>query len=189
MTTGRINQVTILSQRAEAQRQTPQRERVVPSKETPKRPKSPLNQGLQPGEHGRPIQLPPLSSPKAGPQRAMTDVSVATISVTCSPQEEKIHALSHVRRGNSAELSPKIWWIFGIASNPQSPKVPVKINRQDFSSRSKCRCNNQWKSLQYIGGSPPALATWSSQGLDSGRKENFANSYQGIKASNQETIQ
>jgi hypothetical protein len=123
-------------------RQTPRRERVYQARRRRSDPDRCSIKAKGNNSAERPIQLPPLSSPKAGPQRAMTDVSAATISVTYSPQEEKIHALSRVRRGNSAELSPKIWWIFGIASNPQSPKVPVKINRQDFSSRSKHRCNN-----------------------------------------------
>jgi len=135
MTTGRINQVTILSQRAEAPRQTPRRERVVPSKETPKRPKSPLNQGLQPGRRGRPIQLPPLSSPKAGPQRTMTDVAVANMSVAYSPQEEKIHALSRGRAAETWQNGPQRSGEYLAKPAIHRPqRVPVKINRRGFSS-------------------------------------------------------
>jgi hypothetical protein len=109
MTTGRINQVTILSQSAEAKWQTPQRERVVPSKKAPKRPKSQLYSSWKPKYRMQLIQLPPLSSPKASPQRAIPDVAIKRISGAYSPQEEKTHALSRRKGGNLAGQSPKIW--------------------------------------------------------------------------------
>jgi len=109
MTTGRINQVTILSPGAEARRQTPpkggelyqaRRRRSDPSYRPIKYQEYPQTRQL--------IQLPPLSSPKGGPQRAMTDVAIAYISVTYTPQEEIIYTSSRKICGNSARLSPKI---------------------------------------------------------------------------------
>jgi hypothetical protein len=155
MTTGRINQVTILSQRTEMQRQTPREGRVLPSKKPPKRPKSLLYQGPRPKQRKRLIQLPPLSSSRAGPQRAMAGVSAVTRSVTCSPQEEKTYASSRVIRGNSARLSPKIWWIFGEASNPQTPNG-ARQNIDGASVPSPQQAQGHEGLLQYIGQSLPA---------------------------------
>jgi len=51
--------------------------------------------------------LPPLSSPKAGPQRAMTDVAVEYISAAYSPQEEKTHALTREKTRKLGRVVPK----------------------------------------------------------------------------------
>jgi hypothetical protein len=140
MTTGRINQVTILSQRAEALRQTPKKGASCTKQETLKRPRSPPSQSTRQWECERPIQLPPLSSPKAGPQRAMVDVAVKNISATYSLQEEKTHASTRSKLRKLGRVVPK--GLVNIWSKPaiHSPQmVPVKMNWRGFSPGYKSK--------------------------------------------------
>jgi hypothetical protein len=51
--------------------------------------------------------LPPLSSPKASPQRAVIDVAVGHTSATYSPQEEKTHASTRSKPRKLGRAVPK----------------------------------------------------------------------------------
>jgi hypothetical protein len=131
-------------------RQTPRRERVVPSKETPKRPKLPLCRSQKPQQREQPIQLPPLSSPKGGPQRAMLDVTIATFPLHTPLRRRKSTPCHTMRCGNLARLSPKIWWIIGKASNPQTPKGAC-CKTTGLLSQNQHRRNTTRVLLQNIG--------------------------------------
>ncbi len=99
----------------------------------------------------------------------MTDVAVATISAAYSPQEEKIHALSRVKRGNLAELSPKIWLLFGKASNPQTPNDARQINERASVPRAGAGETPKGAASIYRLGLP-APTQQSCQGLNSTSK-------------------
>ena len=101
MTTGRINQVTILSGEAEARPATP-RGRVVhlmaidaiasaSQQLAPRGPKPPHRVLTT-------IQLPPLSFPRAGPLHKCSGVETASHSATCNPQEEDTGHRSRQKR-------------------------------------------------------------------------------------------
>ena len=126
MTTGRINQVTILSQRAGAQGRLPKESEFTKQGDaeatqvtTLLKPKAILVQATD--------SIAPTEFPKSWSAASHAQRCRYNISATYSLQEEKTHASSHVRRGNSAELSPKIWWIVGRASNPQTPKFAHQV--------------------------------------------------------------
>jgi hypothetical protein len=53
------------------------------------------------------IQLPPLSSPQAGPLHASSRAKALSVSVTCSPQEEDTGRLSRPEDGYRLRLTPK----------------------------------------------------------------------------------
>ena len=110
MTTGRINQVTILSGEAEARPATP-RGRVVhlmaidaiasaSQQLAPRGPKPPHRVLTT-------IQLPPLSFPQAGPLHKCSGVETASHSATCNPQEEDTGHRSRQKR-ISAWAYPRI---------------------------------------------------------------------------------
>ena len=112
MTTGRINQVTIVNPSAEANERNPPKEARMyqVEGETPKRNSSRKHQRrTRHLSHKRPIQLPPLSSPSCGPQRVAFGYYTVHYTVTYAPQEERTHAKSTRKRGYLTEPSPKIW--------------------------------------------------------------------------------
>src|SRR3712207_872140 len=101
MTTGRINQVTILNPSAEAHERTPRRRPGCTRwkgrrRSDPSRKHRRCTRHLS---HKRPIQLPPLSSPSCGPQRVAFGYYTVHYTVTYAPQEERTHAKSTRKRG------------------------------------------------------------------------------------------
>ena len=118
----------------------------------------------------------------------MSDVAVVNISATYNFQEEKTHASSRVRRGNSAELSPKIWWIFGKASNPQTPNGALQENER--TSGPLTIADEVSENTASIYRQLPACDwNWSRRGQDGVQQRiNFTSRYQGNKASCYETL-
>jgi len=117
----------------------------------------------------------------------MTDVTVAYISATCTPQEEKIYTSSRVRRGNSARLSPKIWWIVGKASNPQTPNDAQQVIA-GASVPTTCLGAVPKRDRLGIGVSLPRHDNESHQARDGALRDVNAPSHdQGNKASSKET--
>jgi hypothetical protein len=98
MTTGRINQVTILYPDAGAKRHDPRRGGKYQEGGYRSYPNHPPQK--YPGHDccERPIQLPPLSSPRCGPQRGRTGVAANNKPVTYAPQEEKTHTSSRTTK-------------------------------------------------------------------------------------------
>ena len=141
MTTGRINQVTIVRQSAEAPRLHPREGGLYQEGGRRNNPNRLLRK--HPGrDRGRqPIHLPPLSSPRRGPPRSLTGVAASSKPAACTPQEEKAHAASHTRSADRRQDGPqRAGEIVGRAINPQTPKmVPAHGSEQDFRRQAQVR--------------------------------------------------
>ena len=85
----------------------------------------------------RPIQLPPLSFPRYGPRRGMTDVSASDKPVTYAPKEEKTHASSRTQGADTRQGCPQRsgeYLAMPAIHRPQT--VPAyKINRTSVANR------------------------------------------------------
>jgi hypothetical protein len=143
MTTGRINQVTIVNPSAEANEQTPRRRpwctgRKGEAEATPSRKHQ---ECARHPSHERPIQLPPLSSPSCGPRRVAFGYYTVYYTVTCAPQEERTRAKSTRKRGYLTEPSPKIWWNVWQSQRSTDPKCCPLIERPaglQFPPQARC---------------------------------------------------
>lgn len=130
-------------------RQPPEGGELYQAKERRSVPKSLLCRHPRRRQRKQLIQLPPLSSPKGGPQRAMIDVTIAYISAAYTPQEEKIHASSHINMRKLGRIVPKdlvnIWhgqqstdpkWcptktLMGLRFSPRTREAtPNKVDNQ-----------------------------------------------------------
>jgi hypothetical protein len=133
MTTGRINQVSIVHQCAEAHRLSPQRSRWYQRRGSPKFPQiTCLEKRTWRNRCRQPIQLPPLSSPRRGPQQSLRSVAAHNKPAACTPQEEESRRkLTQQKAADSLRGCPqRSGEIFGIASHPQTAKmVPTQGNR------------------------------------------------------------
>jgi hypothetical protein len=141
MTTGRINQVTIVRQNAGAPRLRPQRGGLYQEGDRRNNPNR-----LPPKRAGRNscrrlLHLPPLSSPRRGPPRSTTGVAANNEPTAYTPQEEKAHAASHTRSADRRQDSPqRAGELVGRAIRPQTPKmVPAHQSEQDFRRRAQVR--------------------------------------------------
>jgi hypothetical protein len=145
MTTGRINQVTIVDSNAEANERTPRREPGCTkwkgeAEASPSRKHQRCARHLS---HERPIQLPPLSSPSCGPRRVALGYYTAYYPVTYAPQEEKTRAKSTRKRGYLTEPSPKIWWNDWQSQRSTDPKCCPLIKRPTgLQFPLQARCSN-----------------------------------------------
>jgi hypothetical protein len=141
MTTGRINQVTIVHQSAEAQWLSPQRGRLYQEGDCRSNPNHLPRMRAGRNRCRRPIHLPPLSSPRRGPPRSLTGVAASSKPAACTPQEEKAHAASHTRSADRRQDGPqRAGEIVGRAINPQTPKmVPAHGSEQDFRRQAQVR--------------------------------------------------
>jgi hypothetical protein len=141
MTTGRINQVTIVHRSAEAQRPNPRRGGLYQEGDRRSNPNRLPRKRAGRNRSRRPIHLPPLSSPRRGPPRSPTGVAANNKPAACTPQEEKAHAASHTRSADRQQDGPqRAGEIVGRAINPQTPKlVPAHGSEQDFRRQAQVR--------------------------------------------------
>jgi hypothetical protein len=122
MTTGRINQVTIVHQSAGAQWPNPRRGGLYQEGGCRNNPNRLPRERAGRNRCRRPIHLPPLSSPRRGPQRNPIGVAANNKPTAYTPQEEKAHAASHTRSADRRQDSPqRAGEIVGKAINPQTP--------------------------------------------------------------------
>jgi len=102
MTTGRINQVTILNRRRSEGAPSPEGggcERYREGRTATDRTSSRGHQELQRSpDAARPIQLPPLSSPEGRPRREVSGTKPPTFAA-CTPQEEEARGGSSLFTG------------------------------------------------------------------------------------------
>ena len=112
----------------------------LPSKWPPKRPKSPLCLGLEPQQRRQLIQLPPLSSPRAGPQRAISGVSVEIFPLHTVPQEEEAYASSRICTRKLGKAVPKDLVNVWQSQQSTDPKMRPPRDWQDFSSHCNSVC-------------------------------------------------
>jgi hypothetical protein len=136
MTTGRINQVTILSRRAKAPRQTPRRERVVPSK----RHRSAQSRHSIKANSSDSV-CDRFNCPHWVPQKLVRNETWPTlpsksISATYSPQEEKTHASTRWKRIRG-RVVPKDLVNFWQSQQSTDPKRCPPENWRDFGSSYK----------------------------------------------------
>ena len=122
MTTGRINQVTIVHRSAGAQRPNPQRGGLYQEGGRQNNPNRLPRKRAGRNRCRRLIQMPPLSSPRRGPLRSPTGVAANNKPAACTPQEEKAHATSHTRSADRQQDGPqRSGEMVGRAINPQTP--------------------------------------------------------------------
>ncbi len=122
MTTGRINQVTIVHQSAEAQWLSPRRGRLYQEGDRRSNPNHLPRMRAGRNRCRRPIHLPPLSSPRRGPQRSLIGVAANNKPTAYTPQEEKANAASRTRSADRRHDCPqRSGGIVGKAINPQTP--------------------------------------------------------------------
>ena len=106
MTTGRINQVTILSPGAEARRQTPRREQIVPSGAAKATPIATL-QALKTRTAYTIDSIAPTEFLKGWSATSHARRFHRSISVAYTPQEETAYASSHAYARLLSETVPK----------------------------------------------------------------------------------
>jgi len=137
MTTGRINQVTILNLGAEARGCGPREGGKYEGRSRQSDPSQPHRRRTWRRRCERLIQLPPLSSPRCGPQRNKIGDSTKNKPVACAPQEEETHASSRKKLRLLGRAAPKDLVNFWQCQQSTDPKmVPVEqINRTSVASR------------------------------------------------------
>ena len=145
MTTGRINQVTILDLSAETPKHNPRK--GVEFTKAGSRMSDPSHSPRLYTWHRRceqPIQLPPLSFPRYGPQRGMTGVSASNKPVTYAPKEEKTHASSRALGADTRQSCPQRSGEYLAEPAIHRPQmVPAhRINRTSVANR-KNRCSTR----------------------------------------------
>ena len=78
------------------------------------------------------IQLPPLSSPQAGPRHTSSKAEALSVGVACSPQEEDTVHLSRPEDGYRLWLTPKCLRI-NVGHRPVihrlHPSLPTEVDR------------------------------------------------------------
>ena len=122
MTTGRINQVTIVHRSAGAQRPNPQRGGLYQEGDRRSNPNRLLRMRAGRNRCRRPIHLPPLSSPRRGPPRSLIGVAANNKPTAYTSQEEKAHVASRTRSADRRHDCPqRSGEIVGKAINPQTP--------------------------------------------------------------------
>ena len=122
MTTGRINQVTIVHRSAEAQRPNPRRGGLYQEGDRRSNPNRLPRKRAGRDRCRRLIHLPPLSSPRRGPQRSPIGVAANNKPTAYTPQEEKAHTTSRTRSADRRQDCPqRSGEIVGRAINPQTP--------------------------------------------------------------------
>jgi len=104
----------------------------------------------------RPIQLPPLSSPRCGPRRCKTSVSADNKPATYAPQEEKTHASSRTQGTDTRQGCPRRsgeYLAMPAIHRPQM--VPTELNQWDFSRQPQVAGAKSRTMLRHIGVSLP----------------------------------
>lgn len=141
MTTGRINQVTIVHQSTEAHRPNPRRGGLYQEGDRRNNPNRLLRKHAKRDRCRRFIQLPPLSSPRRGPLRSLIGVAANDKPAACTPQEEKAHAASRTQSAVRQQDGPqRSGEIVGRAIHPQTPLVvPAYGSKQDFGCQVQRR--------------------------------------------------
>jgi len=106
MTTGRINQVTVLSGKAEAEPR-PRRVELFTDKRRPKRTAAARSRRDESRGPLTTIQLPPLSSPQGRPLHEQFSAErVPTVQHT--PRKRRIPSTGHARGGYLLGLTPEL---------------------------------------------------------------------------------
>ena len=141
MTTGRINQVTILSLGTEVRRQTPRRERVY---QVRRHRSDPSRRSVRAKSSNSATDR--FNCPHWVPQEMVRNEPYSTfyrrnISVTYNPQEEKTYALSRTNTRKLGKVVPKDLVNIWQSQQSTDPKwCPPKVWR-GFGSRYKIRCS------------------------------------------------
>ena len=143
MTTGRINQVTILSPCAEASGQTPRRERVLPKQGDAEA--TPVAALIMSKTRSAPAtdSIAPTEFPKVWSATRHAQILLSrTVPAAYTPQEEKTYALSHaIARKLSKAVPEDLGSCLAKPSIHRPHMVPDEKYQRGFSCQSRRRSN------------------------------------------------
>ena len=155
MTTGRINQVTILDPDAEAPRHDSRRSGIYQAENRRSDPNHLPRQYTWHRRCKQSIQLPPLSCPRCGPRRSSTDVSASSKPATYAPQMEKTHASSRTQGADTRRGCPQKSGEYLASPAIHRPQtMPANRKKQDFSCSPQVQAQHRVL-LQHIGANLP----------------------------------